>query len=270
MLDFSLAISLLSEVAGLEQTIQHHHSNLHFYPGFVKSAASTALHHDRPDLALAWLEQGWCLVWNQLNQLRTPIANLRVSSSFLADQFIDIASALESYGTRSSSILPPSSTLAQEIQVQENTRNHTILAAKYKQLLQEIRGLPDFHDFLQSPNATNILSSVPSDGPVIIFNIHEIDCDALALISGINKPLHIPLENFSLVEAMELQSRLQSNLLKQREAEDSDHAGRPRPFSHLPFMAFILKELWVKVVHPVLKALGYSVSSINHHSIYLY
>ena len=151
--------------------------------------------------------------------------------------------------------------------MQEHTRNHTILAAEYKQLLQEIRSLPDFDDFLQSPNITDILSSVPSDGPVIIFNVHKDRCDALALISGINKPLHITLDNFSLVEAMELQSSLQSNLLKQREVQDSDRAGRPCSFSHMPFMPFILKELWVKIVHPVLKALGYSVRSINY-SIY--
>jgi len=203
-------------------------------------------------------------VWNQFNQLHTPIDNLHDRSSSLADQFISVASALESYGTRSSSILSSDSTLAQDIHVQEKSRNHTVLAAEYKQLLQEIRDLPDFHDFLQPPNASNILSSVPPDGSVIIFIVNKIQCDALALTPGINKPVHIPLENFTLVEAKELQSRLQSNLLNQREAEDRDRAGRPCAFPHLPYMASILKELWVKVVYPVLEGIGYSVSSPDH------
>jgi hypothetical protein len=35
-------------------------------------------------------------------------------------------------------------------------------------------------------------------------------CDALALISGIEEPLHIPLENFNLVrKQMQLQKMLQ-------------------------------------------------------------
>ena len=74
-----------------------------------------------------------------------------------------------------------------------------ILAAEYKQLLEEIWGLLDFHDFLQPPKATDLL---PSNGLVIIFNLDKTQCDALALIAGIDKLLHIPLENFSLVEAV--------------------------------------------------------------------
>ena len=261
--DFALAISLLSEVAGLEQTIHHRHAKIHGYSGFMHFAVHLALHYNRSDWALEWLEQGRCLVWNQLNQLRTPIDNLHVRSSSLADCFVKVARALESYGARSSSIISPDSTLTEHIYVQDSTHNHTMLAAEYAQLLKEIRGLPDFHDFLQLPNAINLLSSLPSDGPVIIFIAVESQCDALALICGIKEPLHIPLENFSLVEAEKLHKMLQSDLLKQREAEDRDRAGHPCAFPNLHFI-FVLKELWDKVVHPVLKALGYPVSSTDH------
>ena len=59
---YSLAISLLSEAAGLEQTIHHHHTYIYHYSSLVQLAVAFALHHDRPDLALEWLEQGHCLV----------------------------------------------------------------------------------------------------------------------------------------------------------------------------------------------------------------
>ena len=262
--DFSLAIGLLSEVAGLEQTVHRRYVNLyHHQSGLVQSAVTLALYYDKPDLALEWLEQGRCLVWNQLNQLHTPIDDLRVRSSSLADRFVIVASALKSYGTRFSSILSPDSALTEHIHAQDSTRKHTILAAEYKQLLKEIRGLPDFHNFLQPPNATDLLSSLPSDGPVIIFNIDKLKCDALALIAGIEEPLHIPLKDFSLFDAVKLWSRLQSNLPKQRQEENGDRAGHPRTFPNLHFI-FVLKELWEKVVHPVLKELGYSVSSSNY------
>ncbi|KAF8810544.1 hypothetical protein BYT27DRAFT_7240700 [Phlegmacium glaucopus] len=223
LIDFANAISLLSEVAGLEHTIHRRHANLHNYSNLVGSAVATALCFNKPDLALEWLEQGCCLVWNQLNQLRAPIDNLRMENPSLAKHFIQVASALESYGTRSAlSITSLHATLAENIRLQDATRNHTLHATEYRQLLKEIRKLLDFHDFLQPPKASDFLSSLPSDGPVIIFNIHKTRCDALALIAGVEEPLHIPLENSSLEQAGQLQKTLQFGLLKEREVEDHD------------------------------------------------
>jgi len=259
LIDFGLFISLLSEVAGLEQTIHRRHANLHGHSDFLGSAVAAALDFNRLDLAIEWFEQGRCLVWNQINQLRTPIDNLRTKSPSLADHFTKVASALESYGTRSISSIPSShETHAEDIRLQDDTRNHTLHAAEYKQLLEEIRGLPDFNDFLRPPKAVNLLSSLPPDGPVIIFNIHNTRCDALALIATIEGPLHIPLKDFSLAQAEELQQTLQLNILEQRKVEDRERAAcnffdNPAP------MSFILQELWHKIVQPILVALGYLV-----------
>ncbi|KAF8810946.1 hypothetical protein BYT27DRAFT_7221749 [Phlegmacium glaucopus] len=252
LIDFANAISLLSEVAGLEQTIHRRHANLHDYSDLVGSAVATALCFNKADLALQWLEQGRCLVWNQLNQLRTPIDNLRIKNPSLANHFIQVASALESYGTRSALSIPSShATLAEDIRLQDATRNHTLHATEYRQLLKEIRDLPDFHDFLQPPKASDFLSSLPSDGPVIIFNIHSTRSEN-------EEPLHIPLENFSLVQAEQLQKTLQFGLLKQRKVEDHDRMPQ-RVSLHPSSMLVVLNELWCKVVQPILKALGYSV-----------
>ncbi|KAF8813255.1 TPR-like protein [Phlegmacium glaucopus] len=257
LIDFALAISLLSEVAGLEQMIHRRHANLHDYSDLVGSAVATALRFNKADLALEWLEQGRCLVWNQLNQLRTPVDDLRWKNPSLADRFIQVASALESYGTRSALSIPSShATLAEEIHLHDATRNHTLHATEHRRLLQESRDLPGFDDFLQPPKASDILSSLPSDGPVIIFNIHKTRCDALALIAGIEEPLHIPLERFSLEQAEQLQKTLQFGPLKQREVKDHDRLPQrfcPNPSS----MSLVLNELWCKVVQPILKLLGY-------------
>ena len=75
--------------------------------------------------------------------------------------------------------------------------------------------------------------------------------------------MHITLENFGLVQAEQLQKALQSNLLEQRDAGDGERAGH-RARTKITLMEFVLKELWYKVVHPVLEALGYSVSSVDH------
>jgi len=262
--DFSLAVTLLTEVAGIEQTIHRRHANLGDSYDLVKFAVATALRFDKPDLALEWLEQGRCLVWNQLNQLRTPIDDLRARSVPLADRFTEVASSLEFYGTRSSSSkLTSHATIADEIHFHDQTRNHTLLAAEYKQLLEEIRALPNFHNFLKPPNATNLLSSLPPGSVVVIFNIYETRCDALALIAGIEEVLPIPLEKFGFNEAKQLQRRLQSVLLEQREAEDGDRATFRLPLNAPLSISVILEELWCKVVQPILTALGYSVSSAD-------
>ena len=220
---------------------------------------ATALRFNKADLALEWLEQGRCLVWNQLNQLRTPIDNLRMKDPTLADRFINTTSALESYGTRSVLSIPSlHATFADDISLQDDTRRHTIHATEYRQLLEEIRAFPDFHNFLRPPKSTDLLSLLPSDGPVIIFNIDESRCDALALIAGIKDPVHIPLENFSLVLAEELQKTLRFDLLKQRGVEDQDRIPQ-RVQPNASSMSFVLKELWCKLVRPTLEALEYSV-----------
>ncbi|KDR76740.1 hypothetical protein GALMADRAFT_1328675 [Galerina marginata CBS 339.88] len=254
LIDFSLAITLLSEVAGLEQTVHRRHANLLDHSDFLGLAVGVAFLLERPDAALEWLEQGRCLVWNQINQLRTPVDSLRMNYPSLADRFIEVAKALEFHGTRSS---PSSSgTLAEEIHIQDDTLIHTGLAADYRKLIEEIQSLPDFDNFLRPPKVVKLLSSLPSDGPVIIFNIHKARCDALALIAGLNEPLHIPLENFSLAKAEELRKSLQGNLPEQREMEDQDRM--PKRVRLFPSsMSFVLKELWDKVVQPILEALGY-------------
>ncbi|KDR79673.1 hypothetical protein GALMADRAFT_154472 [Galerina marginata CBS 339.88] len=256
--DFALAISLLSEVAGLEQTIYRRHTNLQDHSDLVGPAVDAALTYNQPNLALEWLEQGRCLVWNQLNQLRIPLDDLQVTNPVLADRFVKVAGDLESHGARLSSSLP--STFVEDVRLQAKTHNHTVLAAEYGQLLEEIRSLPGFHDFLQPPKTADLLSSMPTDGVVVIINVHKTRCDALALIPGAGEPMHIPLKDFSLAEAEELQKRLQYDLLKLREA-DTDNRMPRRSSPNPPSMSYILKELWYKVVRPVLKGLGYSVNS---------
>jgi hypothetical protein len=65
------------------------------------SAAALSLGH--PDKALEWLVEGRCIVWNQINQLRTPVDELRVHNQSLADRFSAVSRELENAGSRSES-----------------------------------------------------------------------------------------------------------------------------------------------------------------------
>lgn len=259
--DYAMIIDLRSKVAGLEQTIQQHYTNLYGHSTIVVAAVFAALCYSKVDIALEWLENGRCLVWSQLNQLRAPINSLCITNPSLADQFIQAANALEFYGTRSVLYLPPSmEKLSADISLQNDNLNHTLYAAKYKKLLEEIQRLPTFQDFLKPLKSTTLLRGLPKDGPIIIFNIHKVHCDALALISGAEEPLHIPLENFSLADAEKLQQVLLTDILKQRKAKDEERLSSHRKASStLPQMSFVLSELWTKLVQPIFEALGYVV-----------
>jgi hypothetical protein len=59
-----------------------------------------ALELDRPDKAVEWLVEGRCIVWNQLNLLRTPVDELRSYDPTLADRLSNLSRELEMAGLR--------------------------------------------------------------------------------------------------------------------------------------------------------------------------
>lgn len=193
-----VAIDLYSQVAGLEQTIPRRHMNLVHRSNLTTVATATAIQEGQIDLALAWLEEGRCLVWNQIKQLRTPVEDLHTKNSALADRFLYVSRALEMYGSRREISNPFSEArVTQIVAAQDEAQRHAELAKEWTKILEQIRVLPGFHDFLRPPTASDLFTDLPCDGPVIIFNIHEDRGDALALIAGAHEPLHIPLKDFS-------------------------------------------------------------------------
>ena len=104
--------------------------------------------------------------------------------------------------------------MSQRTTLQDETNIHVKLANElWSQLLDQIRRVPKFHDFLRPPRASDFLANLPVGGPVVLVNVHESRCDGLALISGSDAPVHIPLPNFSHKLATEPRERLRKFLL---------------------------------------------------------
>ncbi|KAG8728637.1 hypothetical protein FRC12_021606, partial [Ceratobasidium sp. 428] len=61
----------------------------------ISEAAVAAILASRYDLAVEWLEQGRCLVWSQMLQLRTPLDSLHASYPELANELHRLSSWLE-------------------------------------------------------------------------------------------------------------------------------------------------------------------------------
>ena len=265
---YDVVINLISHIAGVDRTIEQRHSHLTEFSETTTSAASAAFAQGEISKAFEWLEQGRCLVWGQLNQLRTPVNNLSEHDKHLAQRFMDISSALESSGSRRrlgnvNNDVP----LSQKISLQDEARTHLKLAGEWHQLLDEIRRIPAFHKFLHPPQMSELLKELPTDGPIIVINVHETRCDALALISGVDAPVHIPLNNLTYDLASELQERLQ-RFLSSRDVRLHVQDRGPRSIfdddvEMQSEIHSILKELWRRVVKPILDGIKYSVSFLS-------
>lgn len=262
---YDLAIELISQVAGLDQTVQMRHTNLISISYLTTEAAACAFSVSKYHTALEWLEQGRCLVWNQLNQLRTPLDDLFAYDDVLASRLLAVSKELEGMGSRAgafSSTDEAGSPTENYIKLEAQTQEHINLAQERDALLAEIREVSRFKDFLRPRRSQDLLEHLPKIGFVVVVNVHQNRCDALILHSG-SDPVHVPLPNFSYKQAGTLHNQLclclKENNVRMREVVDRT----VRPY----FLAVeahsiqtVLRELWDCVVSPILTSLVQRVS----------
>ena len=140
---------------------------------------------------------------------------------------------------------------------------HRELAIRYQDLLKDIRKQPGYQDFLSPPQISSLLPFIERlDGPVIFINVHSSSCDALALFpnGGIR---HVVLPDLTEKKAQDMRSTwdqlLRSDNLRMR---GTVPLGRLIVQRRANMYALVLQQLWVRVAHPILEALGF-VSSIT-------
>ena len=260
-----MSIELLSQVAGLEQTIEERYVNIIIQTKNLSPlAAATAIANERYDLALEWLEQSRCLVWNQLNRLRAPIEELRSYDEDLADDLRRVSRALEVAASRQTTSIIEAP-IEEQISMQSQVNSHLKHSREWDQLLKKIRDIPQFQDFLLPPRTHNLLKNLPRTGFVVIINVFKERCDALALVPGADAPRHIALPGFSYEVAENLRQRLQQYLIinNVRMRDDGELTRAVRPMTDPldeALLSKILSILWVNVVKPIIHSLGIPVS----------
>jgi len=127
-------VGLVPQIAWVGYTLAGRHSQLEDISDLPREAAAAAIHKGQPDLALAWLEEGRSVVWNQLVSLRTPADELRQAHPDLYTKFENIARQLDRAGTREQSTLPPE--LEGRILLEEETQKHHRLAENWSRQLE--------------------------------------------------------------------------------------------------------------------------------------
>ena len=176
--------------------------------------------------------------------------------------------ALENAGSQGDLVAPfqGEATMQYKMSLQDEANNHVKLAQEWNELLTKIRTIPNFEEFLQPPSCSNLLKNLPDSGFVVVINVHNDSCDALALSLHLDEPLHIPLHKFSYAKANKLFNQLNTHLraanVRIHKCEpdgvrathpvrDNDGGGAIKP---------ILQQLWLLVVKPILDGLEFSVS----------
>jgi tetratricopeptide (TPR) repeat protein len=202
---YERAIDLISAFVGLEQTQSRRHENIAQISDLSRAAAATALEADQVTRALDWLERGRCLVWSQLSSLRTPVDQLRLVDEQLAERLVAVSKALETSGSGSGK-----TRVGIDKDDSASLNSSVDLAVEWKDLVSSIRQKPGFEDFLETKVFS--MEDLPSRGTVVVINVHETRCDALALRAGWNAPIHIALPQISLAKAKRMADGLRGYL----------------------------------------------------------
>ncbi|KAF8132500.1 hypothetical protein EV363DRAFT_1328599 [Boletus edulis] len=254
----SIAISLLPQLAWIGLSLTHRYAELKQGADVVREAAAAALDSGLPELAVEWLEQGRSIVWGELLQLRNSFERLSSAHPDHARRLRELSAALDDAGATREKPLSTFSELADDPMhcatqtLKQVTDTHRTLAIERDKLLQEIRRLPGFKQFLQK-DFSQLRASAQS-GPVVVLNAAERRCDALIVLADVDHVIHVPLPNFTFQRSIDLQGVLKSFL---RNALD-ERTGQVERWDRGTWESF-LSPLWKSVVQPVMDALAFSV-----------
>jgi hypothetical protein len=226
----------------------------------AREAAAAAISGGQYELAIEWLEQGRSIIWSQFDHLRTSFEDVKKADEELGAELSRVARALDA-STFQVTELSFRNSITEKVERHDQIRANHELARTWESLLDKVRAISGFEDFLKPVTFAQLIKSLRCF-PVVVLNVHATRCDALVLTGKDNSPvIHIPLASFSLEKASELREALMSSWqLKVRQGpEPGVRHGRPVSAKQ-QVMKAVLLDLWLSLVKPIVVALGYQVS----------
>ena len=264
---YTVAVDLLPQLAWIGLSLHDRSHQLLQAVDTVCDAAAAALEAHLPERAVEWLEQGRSIVWSQLSQLRTPVDDLRTAHPGLAAQFERVSHELDRASAQDRAAVGESTDHSNVTDglLENQARQRHALALSREGLLAEIRALPGFERFLL-PKTIDQLASLTHLGPVVFLNASKHRCDALVVVAGSKRVVHVPLSNTNYDEVALMQLRLNQLLRLNPHVilhDDSNRGTRLSGMNPDEMFGHILPSLWDKVVSPILDALAFSVCELQ-------
>ncbi|KZV65966.1 hypothetical protein PENSPDRAFT_637553 [Peniophora sp. CONT] len=175
ILAWKCGMALISRVVWLGDAIHRRYIELPVVTAFVNTAVAVAISEDYFALAAEWFEEGRCIVWAQIHQLRSPVDELRSSSEAgrkLADELERVSGELDRAGLQ----LPTATSMSIDIFKfdgrEERLQNRHSLTLRYDELLEQARRIPGFSDFLR-PKRLAALREAARLSPVVLLYVFE-------------------------------------------------------------------------------------------------
>lgn len=265
------AIHLISQFIWLGQQLETRYDRAENMAVVVSKAVSAAIRLGRLELAVEWLEAGRSQIWGQILQLRTPLDELEKMHPQLASRFRELSKALETTGVSFQAAINSTSEPAildaqTPTSGEEAAAKRRNMATQYDTLLEEIRSMDGFYDFLR-PKSFSALRHAARDGPIVILSVAKARCDALILHPAGNI-VHVPLPSLTQDLAVKMRNNFStflraSGVIRGREAEPDLRATvAPHSSQRGGGMENVLRLLWLRVVQPVLQAIQGRASDI--------
>ena len=230
LLAYHTALRLLTHhVATLPPLPQHRTVLKGLTLSLAVDAFSACLCSCSPKNVVALLEQGRGVFWSQLTRLRSPLDDVIASGStgkMLANEF-----------TQQTSLIQTALGSPGPDQHDRMCRLNIELQGTITRICTELPGLSHF--ILPPPFSD--LQQAAVEGPIIIVNASKYGCDALVVLADRN-PYHIPL-SITQDGVRGLSSKLATLSVRTLSMDVTDD------------LTIILRELWEKVVSPVVKFL---------------
>lgn len=205
--------------------------------GLAAEAAASALWADDPETAVRLLELGRGVLGGQVLQSRSDLSRLHAVAPALAERLGDAFDRLV-----------PSGYL---VGAAADERHG--LDIRLRHLLDEVRALPGFADFLAPPDLADLLASTV-DGSVVLINVSGLRSDALIVQPSGVTPVQLP-------------GVAPDSVADQAAAFGAALAASTRPgageTAAQTTITGVLGWLWDSIAEPVLKRLGHTTTPLD-------
>lgn len=240
---YGRAVELLELVAWRGLGRRDRERLLQQYQGATSRAMAFAVHTGRPERAVELLERGRAVLLRQAASGRSRYDDMSVAAPEVTARLAQVQAMLETD--------PAAASTDENIGPAGRMEVRDRLVREWEQLVDDVRQLPGFADFLAPPSFEN-LRPAPGDPPIVIVNVDELRSDALIVDSaGVTT---VPLPGVRRAE-------LQFCAVMWEAALGRMLHNRPR--SRLPQLLrmrgsvdWALRWLWNEIAAPVLAALG--------------
>jgi tetratricopeptide (TPR) repeat protein len=248
------AVGLLPQVAARALIRADREHRLGQQSSLAGQAAATAVAAGRPVRAVELLEQTrGVLVADTLDARSSDLTQLRIQQPSLADEFDKLRAHVDALDHAD---ISAAKSAASSAGGQNLTQRRQDAYAAWDELIERIRGIADFEDFLRPPDIGQIASHT-REGPVVFIYTSPSRCDALILADDPDGQVRlVPLTNLTGEDAY----RRTSRLIAARQVTANPGTDLTEQIAAQAEILDLLTWMWDTITGPVLATLGHTTT----------